>query len=164
MKTLSQSTVPLNISAPIGFVILNVENCMSVMHVWRENRVKDPETRIKTSRQDIKREGRLGTSVCLRPVEWQKSQLTRCLHCRRPVQCTFAYAVPIEYFKPGSNEWFIEDQAFSPSYKLAPPLSPSARCLYFSVFLLGLTDGRWVGGGGGSRHWQIIRRQESLVL
>jgi hypothetical protein len=58
---------------------------MSVMHVWRENRVKDPETRIKTSEQDIEREGRLGTSVCLRPVEWRKSQLTCCLHCRMPV-------------------------------------------------------------------------------
>ncbi len=55
-KTLSQSTVPLNISAPIDFVILKVENCMSVMHVWRENRVKDPETRI-TSEQDMEKRG-----------------------------------------------------------------------------------------------------------
>jgi hypothetical protein len=58
---------------------------MSVMHAWRANGVKNPETRIKTSEQDIKREGRLGTRVCLRPVEWQKSQLMCCLHCRRLV-------------------------------------------------------------------------------
>jgi hypothetical protein len=53
-KTLSQSTVPLNISALIGFVILKVENCMSVMHEWRKNREKDPETRI-TSEQDMEK-------------------------------------------------------------------------------------------------------------
>ncbi len=40
---------------------------------------------------------------------------------------------------PESIEWFTEDQAFSPSYDLAPPPPlpplPSASCLSFSAFL-----------------------------
>jgi len=37
-----------------------------------------------------------------------------------------------------SIDLFIEDQTFSPSYDLAPPPPlPSARSLYFSVFLCG---------------------------
>ncbi len=41
--------------------------------------------------------------------------------------------------KPESIEWPIEDQAFPPSYDLAPPPptppTPSASCVSFSVFL-----------------------------
>ncbi len=40
--------------------------------------------------------------------------------------------------EPASIEWFIEDQAFSPSYDLAPrtpPPLPSENCLSFTVFL-----------------------------
>ncbi len=42
--------------------------------------------------------------------------------------------------QPESTEWFIEDQAFSPSYDFVPPLPsssliPPANCLSFSVLL-----------------------------
>ncbi len=48
---------------------------------------------------------------------------------------------------------FIENQAFSPSYNLAPPPHPlpSASCLSFSVFqfVTGRTYWRKMGEGGG---------------
>ncbi len=67
-----------------------------------------------------------------------------------------------------SIEWFIDDQAFFPTYVLAPSPPPSRRppasCLSLSVFL-GVAGqaywGRREDGGGGS---QIVRRRESLVL
>ncbi len=63
---------------------------------------------------------------------------------------------------PESIEWFIEGQAFLPSYDLAttPPL-PSASCLSFSVLLTGRAYWQEKGGLGRS---QIIRRWESLVI
>ncbi len=60
---------------------------------------------------------------------------------------------------PEGTELFIEDQACSPSYDLAPspPLSPLSRrqdvslSQSSSVSLVELTDG---GGGGGGRGWE----------
>ncbi len=44
--------------------------------------------------------------------------------------------------------WFIEAQAFSPSYDLAPPPLPSASCLIFSVFLSVARGAYWDDWGG----------------
>jgi hypothetical protein len=67
-----------------------------------------------------------------------------------------------------STERFIEDQAFSPSYDLAPPLPPppSASCLSFSVFLCVAGRAYWRERleRMGRRRSKIIRRLESLVL
>jgi hypothetical protein len=63
--------------------------------------------------------------------------------------------------------WYIEDQAFSPSYYLAPrpPLPPlqSACCLSFSVFLCVAFRAYCRERGKGGRS-QIIRQRESLIL
>ncbi len=76
----------------------------------------------------------------------------------------------IEHDKADRFEWIIEDQAFSPSYDLAPlllPPLPGSRpqvvSLYQFPFVLPveLTDVRKGGRWGRS---QIIRRQESLIL
>jgi hypothetical protein len=58
---------------------------------------------------------------------------------------------------------YIEDQAFSPSYNLAPcPLPPQARLGTYRKTEKDRQLAEWrTGGGGGS---QIIIRQESLVL
>jgi hypothetical protein len=58
----------------------------------------------------------------------------------------------------GSIKWFIEDQAFSPSYDLAPisPF-PVSKLSVLSLFLslpvspVEFTDGR--GGGGGAESY-----------
>jgi hypothetical protein len=69
-----------------------------------------------------------------------------------------------------STEWLIDDQAFLPSYVLAPPTPPpppplpSASRLSFSssyVSPVEITDGR---GGEGVGRSQIIRRRDRLVL
>ncbi len=58
--------------------------------------------------------------------------------------------------RPENIEWFVEDQAFSPSYDSAPPHPlppplPSASCLSFSVFLCGGREYTgWRGGAGGA--------------
>ncbi len=66
---------------------------------------------------------------------------------------------------------FIEDQAFSPSYYLAPPPPPlisSRGCLSFSVFWVlpvMLTDGRGgMGRGGGVESFHSTERKVWLVL
>jgi hypothetical protein len=74
-------------------------------------------------------------------------------------------------FRAESIEWFIEEQAFSQLYDLAPPppppplsrqqvvsLSHSSR-----VSLVKLTDGRGGKGGGGAK-WKRLFIQYSLVL
>ncbi len=69
-------------------------------------------------------------------------------------------------FASKSIEWFIEDQAISPSYDLAPQ-PPSSLPLSYQqlvsscVSAVELTDGR---GGSGWGRSQIIRMRESLVL
>jgi len=68
--------------------------------------------------------------------------------------------------QPKSIEWFIEDQAFSPSYDFATPLPsssliPPANCLSLSVLLCVTGRAYWRERGGRS---QIIRQRESLVL
>ncbi len=60
----------------------------------------------------------------------------------------------VRVFSPESIELFIEDQAFSPSYDLAPPPSlspslPSASCPSLIVFLCVAGNAYWWGGGGG---------------
>ncbi len=62
-------------------------------------------------------------------------------------RCTHAIYDTLE-----SIEWFIEDQAFSPSYDLAPcslPPPPSATCLSFSVFLCVADGAYWRESGVG---------------
>ncbi len=61
---------------------------------------------------------------------------------------------------PESIEWFIKDQAFSPSYNLAPPSSRQKVVSYFR-YSCELTYG--TGGMGWGRS-QIIRGRENLVL
>jgi hypothetical protein len=65
---------------------------------------------------------------------------------------------------PDSIELFIEDQAFSPSYDLAPPPPPLyRRKLNRQHKERHLADGRW-GGGESVGRSQILQRQEGLVL
>jgi hypothetical protein len=74
-------------------------------------------------------------------------------------------------FQPESIEWFIEDQAFSLSYYLAPPpplSSPGSNGMldrrYTGRLKISekkqLADGRWVGGGGA----KVTGRRENLVF
>ncbi len=95
-----------------------------------------------------KREGRLGTSVCLRPVEWQKSQLACCLHCRRPVHLHTRFPS-----FPASNELFIEDQAFRLSRCrmscLLPTPSLPSPVRKVSLFLSLPSRAYWREMGGG---------------
>jgi hypothetical protein len=60
----------------------------------------------------------------------------------------------------------IGDQAFSPSYDLAPPPKKKSSCLSFSAFLCvaGRAYRRKRVWRGGRERSQIIRRRESLVL
>jgi hypothetical protein len=69
-----------------------------------------------------------------------------------------------------SMEWFLEDQAFSRSYDLAPPPSPPPTPSLVSMFLFlsfrvcrrpSLLTGE---GWRGWRRSQIIRRRENLVF
>ncbi len=101
-KTLSQSTVLLNISAPIDFAILKVANCVIVKHVWRENRVRGSETRI-TSEQDMEK-GRVALAqVFVLDRHGMAEKSTNVLFALSQA-CIFAYAIPIQYFNPESNE------------------------------------------------------------
>ncbi len=74
----------------------------------------------------------------------------------------------VEYSKPGSIEWFIEDQTFC-SRLLAHPLHPTlpaAVCLSLSVFLCVAGRAYWEGwgeGGGGGKS-QVIRQRENMAL
>ncbi len=68
-----------------------------------------------------------------------------------------------------SIEWFVENQAFSPSYDLAPTPAPlsSARVLAIPVFLCvaaGRAYWRERGGGNGVGGSLIKRRRRRLVL
>ncbi len=72
---------------------------------------------------------------------------------------------------PESIEWFIEDQALSPSYDLVParPPTPSPPASKFSLFFQSsyvspseLGDERWKGEGVGEEPNHTTR--ESLVL
>jgi hypothetical protein len=63
-------------------------------------------------------------------------------------------------------QWFLEDQALSLSYDLAPPFPhhlPPANCVSFSVFLSVAGRAYWQKRGGGEGS-QIIRWHRSLVL
>ncbi len=62
---------------------------------------------------------------------------------------------------PESIEWFIEDQAFSPSYDLAPPAPPLPSSVSKLSLFLRLPVCRRTGGGRGWGRSQIIRRQEA---
>ncbi len=64
------------------------------------------------------------------------------------------------YIVPESIERFIGDQAFLPSYDLAPPPLPSASGLSFSVFLCVAYRAYWRERWGKG----VIRRRDSLVL
>ncbi len=55
-----------------------------------------------------------------------------------------------------SIEWFIEDQAFSPSYDLAPPPPPPSSPVSKLSFFLSLLRGEW---GWGRSH--IIRHEKA---
>ncbi len=59
-----------------------------------------------------------------------------------------------------SIQWFINDQTFSPSHDLAPPL-PTLPAVSHRVRLVNRDNLLTEEGGGGS---QITRRWESLVL
>jgi hypothetical protein len=63
-----------------------------------------------------------------------------------------------------SIEWFLEDQAFSPSYDLAHPRADSLPLLLSASWLSFSVTGRAYWGGRGWGRSQIIRRRGSLVL
>ncbi len=81
-----------------------------------------------------------------------------------------AFPVRPIWLHPASIEWFIEYQAFSLSYDLAPPPPPTfSPVRKLSLFLsrpvcspVELTDERWGEVGWGRS--QVTRRRESLVL
>ncbi len=66
---------------------------------------------------------------------------------------------------PESIEWFIEDQAFSPSYDLAPPATPlpssvSKLSLFLRLLCVAGREGKGGGGGaksyGGQKAWSSV--------
>ncbi len=80
------------------------------------------------------------------------------------VACAYRYSTE-------SIEWFKEDQAFSPSYTLAPPLPLYHQHVVSlsQVFLCFAGRAYWrvrgePGGGGVGGGGKVIRRRESLVL
>ncbi len=66
---------------------------------------------------------------------------------------------------PESVEWFIEDQAFLPSFDLTPlPPYPVCNLSLFLTLLGVVARAYWRERGRGWERSQIIRRRESLVL
>ncbi len=63
--------------------------------------------------------------------------------------------------EPDSIEWFIEDQAISLSYDLAPPPPPPP--ILPSLHVCRRSSLLSVGGGGGRSQIHVIRRRYSLA-
>jgi hypothetical protein len=92
------------------------------------------------------------------PPRWAPGFLFCCSPCQPGQKVDHADSLP------ESSEWFIEDQAFSPSYDLAPFLPPSPDnklSLFLSIPACRRSSVFSTGEGMRS---QIIRRRESLVL
>ncbi len=112
-------------------------------------------------------------SICRATSIARKSKILKlCIFHFHTADQEFIYRTGDHELKQESVEWFIEDQACSPSYDSAPcrPPPPPPPTFPVSIRLSGDTQDDWERevicwkGGRGLGRSQITRQQESLVL